>query len=274
MTALGKYLNGGITIAMSLLCAQGVHAGIAWVMPVDASSPASGGMVQQVGGAVIVSASATPLRVTRAPSGAGRRPNSLAVADRAMGDCNALSAARTAGVDPHLVKAVAWAESAFRADAVSPKGAMGVMQLMPATAIQYGVDDPFDAVQSLQGGSRLLRDLLQRYGGEIPLALAAYNAGPGAVDRAGRRIPNYPETQAYVGRVLGAYERLRGPAVDSSDANSAISTPTTIWVSEYRALRTAPGTAALTRAFGNAWVFDAPARARRTSVASAKGVSL
>lgn len=270
MTQHGKYVNGRIAIAMSLLYAQAVHADVAWFIPADTSSPAIGGTVQQVGGAVIVDASARLSRVTRAPSDSERQTGSIAFADRAVVDGIALSAARNAGVDPHLVKAVAWAESAFRADAVSPKGAMGVMQLMPATALQYGVADPFDAAQSLQGGSRLLRDLLQRYAGEIPLVLAAYNAGPAAVDRAGRRIPNYPETQAYVGRVLGAYERLRGPAVGGNDVTPAISIPTTTWISEYPALRPAP----LTRSFGNAWVFEAPANARRTSVASERRISL
>ncbi|RYF82759.1 MAG: lytic transglycosylase domain-containing protein [Comamonadaceae bacterium] len=123
-----------------------------------------------------------------------------------------IQAADAVGVDRHLVSAVAWAESAFRADAVSPKGAMGLMQLMPGTARQYGVADPFDPWQNVQGGTRLLRDLLNRYAGDTRLALAAYNAGAGAVERAGQAVPNYPETQTYVAKVLQRHARLRGEA--------------------------------------------------------------
>ena len=114
-------------------------------------------------------------------------------------------AAQEAGVDPSLVAAVARAESNFTATAVSPAGAQGMMQLMPGTARGLGVTDPFDAMQSLRGGARYLRSQLDRFGGDATLAVAAYNAGPGAVARAGG-VPPYAETQAYVGKVLG-YQR-------------------------------------------------------------------
>ena len=126
-------------------------------------------------------------------------------------------AARAQALDPALVIAVAAAESAFNADAVSPKGALGLMQVMPATAQRYGV-----AARSTQEvrqavmepklnahiGSKYLADLLRIFDGNKELALAAYNAGEGAVLKHGRRIPPYPETQQYVERVLSIYRSL------------------------------------------------------------------
>lgn len=106
------------------------------------------------------------------------------------------------GIDTKLAHAVVRVESNYRPDAVSPKGAMGLMQLMPATARQYSVSDPFDPEQNLAAGLRHLRGLLDRYGpGRESLALAAYNAGEGAVSRY-RGIPPYRETQNYVQRIL------------------------------------------------------------------------
>lgn len=104
------------------------------------------------------------------------------------------------GVDPNLIKAVALVESALDPRAVSPKGAQGLMQLMPATALHYGVTDPFDPYQNLRAGATHLRDLLHRYDGDRTLALAAYNAGPTAVRRHGG-VPAYRETREYVARV-------------------------------------------------------------------------
>ncbi len=106
------------------------------------------------------------------------------------------------GVDVRLAHAVIKVESNYRVDAVSPKGAMGLMQLMPATARQYGLENPFDPAQNLNAGLRHLRSLLDRYGrGRESLALAAYNAGEGAVSRY-QGIPPYKETQNYVQRIL------------------------------------------------------------------------
>jgi soluble lytic murein transglycosylase-like protein len=112
------------------------------------------------------------------------------------------------GVPPALVKAVIAAESLFDADAVSRKGAQGLMQLMPTTASKLGVADPFSADQNVSGGARYLREMLDRYG-DMGRALAAYNAGPTAVDYY-RGIPPYPETRAYVQRVMTYYRDYNG----------------------------------------------------------------
>ncbi|WP_421736938.1 lytic transglycosylase domain-containing protein [Caulobacter sp.] len=116
-------------------------------------------------------------------------------------------AAADYALDPKLVEAVAWRESAFRHGVRSSKGALGVMQLMPSTARALGVD-PSDMAQNVRGGALYLRQMLNRFGGSVPLALAAYNAGPGAVLKHGG-VPPYAETQAYVTSVLGRMAATR-----------------------------------------------------------------
>jgi soluble lytic murein transglycosylase-like protein len=110
-------------------------------------------------------------------------------------------AAQQQGVDTKLLRAVIDQESGFRPCAVSPKGAQGLMQLMPATAEELKVDDPFDPKQSIEGGAKYLKQLLDKYKGDIPQTLAAYNAGPGATDQA-KGVPDIPETRAYVDAIL------------------------------------------------------------------------
>lgn len=117
-------------------------------------------------------------------------------------------AATKYGLDPNLVAAVIWAESSGDPDAVSTKGARGLMQLMPDTAREMGVGDVLDPRQNVDGGSRYLRRMLDAHGGDLSLALAAYNAGPDAVRKYGG-VPPYRETRDYVGRVMRVYERAR-----------------------------------------------------------------
>jgi soluble lytic murein transglycosylase-like protein len=106
-------------------------------------------------------------------------------------------------VSADLVRAVIQAESAFNPLALSPKGAMGLMQLMPATAAEFRVLDPYDPAENIRGGVAYLRQLLDRYDGRVELALAAYNAGPTAVKKYGETVPPYRETRAYVARISG-----------------------------------------------------------------------
>ncbi|MFO1352996.1 MAG: lytic transglycosylase domain-containing protein [Gammaproteobacteria bacterium] len=115
--------------------------------------------------------------------------------------------AKEHGLEPALLDAVIRVESAYQPNATSPKGAMGLMQLMPATARRFGVHDPYDAEDNIRGGARYLRWLLDKFG-DVELALAGYNAGEGAVVDWGG-IPPYRETRRYVPRVLQAYRRER-----------------------------------------------------------------
>ncbi len=119
--------------------------------------------------------------------------------------------ARNQGVRADLVRAVIQVESAFNPRAVSPKGAMGLMQLMPQTARELGVVDPFNPSENIRAGVTYLRRLLDRYEDNEQLALAAYNAGPGAVAKYGEKVPPYKETQNYVKKITGM--RGNGPGV-------------------------------------------------------------
>jgi soluble lytic murein transglycosylase-like protein len=144
------------------------------------------------------------IRTTRAvPAGAYRDTYDELIVKDATGQ----------GIRPDLVRAVVQVESGYNPYAVSPKGAMGLMQLMPTTAAQLGVRRPLDPAESLRGGTAYLRHLLDRYNGNEELALAAYNAGPEAVGRYGNHVPPYRETRDYVRRVKGQTPVSTGPTI-------------------------------------------------------------
>jgi len=138
------------------------------------------------------------------------RPDAIHPATRAALERIVEDQAAQHAVNPDLVRAVIQVESAWNPRSVSSKGALGLMQLMPATARELGVTDPFDPEQNIRGGVQYLKRLLERYDGNAELALAAYNAGPGAVDRYGR-IPPYRETQDYVRKIKSVTEIRVGP---------------------------------------------------------------
>lgn len=129
-----------------------------------------------------------------------------------------VAAARANRIEDAWLRAIAHAESGFQADAVSPKGAQGIMQLLPTTSIQYHVKDPFSATESIQGGAKYLGSLLRRYKGDRRLAAAAYNAGIGAVARYGG-VPPYAETQAYVDKVDALFELYSAALVQRKRRN-------------------------------------------------------
>jgi soluble lytic murein transglycosylase-like protein len=137
------------------------------------------------------------------------------------------AAGRQYNINPDLLRAVAQVESNFRANAVSRAGAMGIMQIMPATARHLGVTDPFDPLQSIMGGARYIREQLDRFNGDIRLALASYNAGWPAVQRHGG-IPPFRETRAYVSRVMNLFgdrDITAGIHAHSNNENARLDNP-------------------------------------------------
>ncbi len=155
------------------------------------------------------------LRSAPETSQAGARISPAMLARSAEFDAIIDAAAAQTAVEAALLRAVIVVESAFDADAVSIKGARGLMQLMPATAKAYGAVDINDPAQNVQAGARYLRDLIKRYQNDLELVLAAYNAGETAVERHGGRIPPFAETRRYVPRVLRVYNSLRELTVDT-----------------------------------------------------------
>ena len=150
-----------------------------------------------------------PLPSYAVPKAEGVRATRSVVSSRARAYDDLISEhSRNHGVRPDLVRAVMQVESGFNPYARSPKGAMGLMQLMPSTAKQYGVKNAFNPAENVRAGVAYLRELLDRYDNKEELALAAYNAGPGAVDKYGQTIPPYRETEDYVARI----KRMTPPA--------------------------------------------------------------
>ena len=167
---------------------------------------------------MITSGNCRPLvsrsRVTRRPGGQSLSRQSSTFRQRARRDPSSYDhhisqVSRRYNVDPYLIKAVIKAESDFDCYALSKKGAQGLMQLMPATARELKVRNPFNPHENIDGGTRYLRNMLDIFDGNIPLSLAAYNAGPTLVKRL-QKIPRIPETKRYVRKVLGYYKGYRG----------------------------------------------------------------
>ena len=138
----------------------------------------------------------------------GDRYDSSLLAKASRYDSIIENAALSASVEPNLLRAVIVVESGFNSRAVSKRGAVGLMQLMPATATRFGVSNPYDPRENVHAGARYLKFLINRFGQDVRLALAAYNAGEDAVERNGGRIPPFTETMAYVPRVLKIYRML------------------------------------------------------------------
>lgn len=173
--------------ALAILAVAGVRPAFAEVIQIGKD----GGVTRFAGPAVYTDRGAVPL----AP-----QPTPNAQASPAVSQIIAEAADRQA-ISGNLLSAMALRESNLRPNAISPKGAFGVMQLMPQTATSLGVDR-FDTSQNIHGGAAYMRQMLNRYHGDLVLSLAAYNAGPGAVDRY-RGVPPFAETKAYVGAILG-----------------------------------------------------------------------
>jgi soluble lytic murein transglycosylase-like protein len=138
----------------------------------------------------------------------GDRYDSQLLARATQYDSIIEQAAISSALEPNLLRAVIVVESGFNSHAVSKRGAVGLMQLMPATGSRFGVSNLYDPRENVHGGARYLKFLIDRFGQNIRLALAAYNAGEEAVERNGRQIPPFTETQAYVPRVMKIYKML------------------------------------------------------------------
>jgi len=187
-----------VIVLLALLLAQDVHSQADRIRAAMASSLAKqrASVQAQVQAAAATGSSGNPFLMPQAPGcDAVSQPELLRMID---------DIAPRQNVSPALIREVVRQESGFYPCAVSPKGAAGLMQLMPATQAQFQVKNPFSPKESLEAGSKLLRDLLDRYHGDLSLALSAYNAGAERVDKAGA-VPEIPETKNYV---LGILNRL------------------------------------------------------------------
>ncbi len=162
------------------------------------------------------------------------RPGTTGVPGQAPADIDRMveQTANRLNVDPELVHAIIRVESGYDSQAVSSKGAMGLMQLIPATAQRFGVANPFDPKQNIEGGVNYLKYLLNLFGGNLPLSLAAYNAGEHAVQRSGG-IPAIPETQNYVRKITSIYQSGDAPIAARTTAKEPPRTPITRSVDEF-----------------------------------------
>lgn len=195
---IGIYAGGGKWVVAP-------HTGdVVKVEPVDLSKATT---IRRIVPAPAAAAAAAPVAAPAAGGAADASLSGLPAAGKPYA-AQITAAARAAGIPPALLAAVAWSESGFNPRATSGAGAVGLMQLMPRTAAGLGVD-PRDPAQALAGGARYLAQQLAAFGGRTDLALAAYNAGPGAVRKHGG-VPPYPETQNYVKTVLARYSSLGG----------------------------------------------------------------
>ena len=198
-------LQGKLGILRTILLRTGVCAAVCLGAAASASAQiyswrdANGNMVLSN---LPAPAAAPSVRSYAVPQSEALRTTRFVPADRASAYNDLIEDhAQRNGVRADLVRAVVQVESAFNPDARSPKGALGLMQLMPATIQQFGVNNPFDPKDNVRAGVAYLRQLLDRYQNNEELALAAYNAGPGAVDRHGQSVPPYAETRNYVRQI-------------------------------------------------------------------------
>jgi soluble lytic murein transglycosylase-like protein len=193
--------------------------------PALGEGPAPSGLVAP-SPAVASRSVATTRTAAAAPARPAARGNAPATVQRIRALVPTVAdAARRHDIDPLLLHAVAHVESRHNAQATSHAGARGVMQVMPATGRRFGVADPLrqlhDPDINVHVGAEYLKVLQQRFGNNLPLVLAAYNAGEGSVEKYGRRVPPYPETQAYVREVLATYQRLRQTVAGSASGRAA-----------------------------------------------------
>ena len=149
---------------------------------------------------------------TKTTMSSGRSLGGFTTGDATI-DSYILNSSRRYGIDPLLIYAQMHQESSFKLRAKSYKGASGLMQLMPATAIRFGVTDIYNPQQNIEAGVKYMRWLLDKFGGDVQLALAGYNAGEGAVMKYGNQIPPYRETQEYVRRIMSRYGSISNPNI-------------------------------------------------------------
>lgn len=185
-----------------VLCAAGVSAQAQiYTGTDDSGNLLLSNHANEAASVLLIAAEREPVAATQPPPAASTPAPAPRATPKAL-QAQIRDAARRHAVSESLLTAVIAVESGFDPLAVSPKGAKGLMQLMPETARRFGVKNVFAVQDNLQGGAAYLRQLITLYGNDLSLALAAYNAGEGAVQRAGGRVPAYPETRQYVAKVL------------------------------------------------------------------------